>query len=304
MPRRIKPTHFDLESKPGYLRVTPLFHVGGTIFLVLGRPRVIRYMSLPAHDPLDGLEEGLIQPEDVAAPQQGPVAASPTQVPPAPPVVNGTSAREIFTNAGWYLDKAVILVGAGAAISAARSILVYTLGAFLVMGWFSPYKNVATSTATVACIMGGTVLGAAVGLLGFLALCVRRVRMSTEERKLQDDLARFLAGSDIAVFREEPVEISDVIPYAARFGAAGMVLGMIIVPSVAVAAREAGFGCGHAAMLSGWGVTVPYIPNILGAMHGILSLDPVGGWQSGSKFWTAIDKATHDALMERGWMHP
>ncbi|OSD06439.1 hypothetical protein PYCCODRAFT_1474586 [Trametes coccinea BRFM310] len=302
--RRIRPTHFELETNAGYLRVTPLVYVGGTIFLVLGRPLVMRYMALPQHDPLDGLEEGSLQPEDVALPRQGPAVASATQVSAAPPAAKASSTKTFFGSAGWYLDKAVFLIGTGAAISAARSVLGYFVGAICIVGWLPPYKNLTISTASVACIVGGTVIGAVVGLLGFLALCVRRARMSTEERKLQDELAAkrskqggFLRDADLAVFKAEPVEVSAVISCAVRFNAPGMVLGMTLVPWVATAAREAGFGYDHAALLSAWGVIVPYIPNIIGAMHGTLSLDPVGGWKSGSKFWTSIEKAAHDAVV-------
>ncbi|OSD06440.1 hypothetical protein PYCCODRAFT_1431440 [Trametes coccinea BRFM310] len=302
------PMQLQPESKAEYLRATPLMHAG-RVFLVLGGPVVPPYEALPQYDPLDDLEKGCLPvmgAEEVATPPESPTITSTTEV-SAPPAAKVVSARVVFANFGWYLGKAVFLVGTGAAIAAFCSVLGSIIGAACVVGWLPPYKNFSVLAGTLACIVGGAVIGAAIGLLTFLAMCVRRARMSQEERKLQNELAAkkaaqggFLHGDDYKKFNEEPMEFPNMVLCVALCSAPGMVLGMAIIPWLAAVAQETGFGYGNAAFLGAWGIIVPFIPSIVGAVLGTLfSLDPVGGWNAGSDFWPCLGQAVHEIYGNR-----
>ncbi|KAI9057249.1 hypothetical protein FKP32DRAFT_1598358 [Trametes sanguinea] len=302
------PTQLETEFKAGYLRATPLLHAG-RVFLVLGGPVVPPYAALPQYDSLDDLEKGFLPvmgPEDVVTLPESP-AVTPTSEAPEPPAAKVVSARIVFASVGWYLGKALFLVGTGAATSATCSVVGSIVGAACVVGWLPPYKNFSALAGLLACVVGGAIVGAATGLLTFLVMCVRRARMPREERKLQNELAAkkaaqggILHGDDWKTFNEEPMEFVNMVLCAALCSAPGMVLGMAIVPWVAAVAQESGFGYGNAAFLGAWGIIVPFIPSIIGAVLGTLvSLNPVGGWNAGSDFWPSLGQALHKAYIER-----
>ncbi|KAH9885762.1 hypothetical protein C8Q73DRAFT_624081, partial [Cubamyces lactineus] len=193
-------------------------------------------------------------------------------------------AGRAICNAVWYLRMCLLLAIVGAGVSFACSFIGYFLGMITFLAWRAPWSQLDVKTALTACAIGSPLVGATVGFIGFLAMCVRRARMSAEKRAKMEEYAacervgEWLPMDEWREYVAEPVEILSVGVGAASCSGVGMVLGMALVPGLAAVAHEAGFGLGHAALLGLWGTMVPFIPHFIGAVFGTLwDCDPVGG---------------------------
>ncbi|CDO77388.1 hypothetical protein BN946_scf184835.g10 [Trametes cinnabarina] len=276
MSRASFPERSRSHLKEGNVHATPLLHAGRA-FLILGGPVVPPHQALPYYGPVEyDIEKSLRSASEI-----GEAVAT-----PGSPTTNGISPTSIHE---CLINTACIWA--------------CIIGEVFVLGFISPYKDLPPIPGAVGCAVGGAILGGAVGLLGFLAMCVRRARMSAEERQLQNMLAAkeaaqgVLWGDEYKTFVREPIEILTIVPVAALLGAFGLVLGMAIVPRVAAAAQEIGLNYGQAAFLGMWGVAVVFLPSIIGAfISAVFWRDPIGGWHAGSDFWPAVGNAWLNAV--------
>ncbi|CDO77389.1 hypothetical protein BN946_scf184835.g11 [Trametes cinnabarina] len=275
------------------LRATPLLHAGRA-FLILGGPVVPPYSALPSYGPVVyDIEKGLLTEIDVGdsfAPPDDPTIGTDRSLTPAAAHKGG-----VLTNTVWYLWRGITLLSAGVPTAYMSSMSAYGFGRLFVLGFFSPYKDLPVLSGMVACFQGGIMIGGAVGVLGFFALCLRRACMAPEERQLQNMLAAKeavqwrLEGEDRKAIIREPVEVNTVVPLAALLGAFGLVFSMAFKPGLAAEAQEIGFRYWHAVLLSVWGIIVVFLPSLIGAaISALFHRDPVRGWNAGSVVWRGI----------------
>ncbi|KAI0649572.1 hypothetical protein C8Q79DRAFT_904410 [Trametes meyenii] len=271
---------------------------GSRFFLVLGGPAAPQYVRIPTSGSEVDLEKGLLAPADVSLPDS-PVLAT-TQVPATPPGLvpstPATPSRLTFANALWLARMGLLLIISGAGVALLTSVVAFCLGMLAVLGWYAPFSGIPGLAAFTACAAGGPILGAAAGAAAFVALCVRRVRMTLDELKEETRVdakraRREWVGSE-EWRMEEPWELWGGMGVAALLGAFGLAVGLVVVPGLADVAAEAGWSMWHAVAVGVWGVTVPFIPCIIGAVVTTLSsCDPVRGFEGGCEFWMACATA-------------
>ncbi|KAI0771328.1 hypothetical protein BD413DRAFT_626316 [Trametes elegans] len=263
------------------------------LFLVLGGPAAPRYTRLPTsgsdEEDVD-LEKGELTPVKLSngpsAPTTPPSAAATAPAPshapadPATPTHPRLTVFQAAVNAVWFARMLILLLVAGAAAAVPSSLLGFVLGMVTVFHWLAPFSALPFWTGCAACATGASVLGAAAGLAGWAALCVRRAREARRRAGGLDSLAAAREDrKENAVVGAEPREVWGVAGAGVAVGAFGMAVGMALVPALRAAGAEAGFGFGHALGVGVWGATVPLLPGIVGALWATLaSCDPLQGF--------------------------
>ncbi|KAI0364489.1 hypothetical protein BV20DRAFT_956144 [Pilatotrama ljubarskyi] len=277
-------------------RATP-FMQAQKLFLVLGAPAAPQYVPIPTSGSDEDLEKGLLTAAEVSgvnSPPESPTSATiEAQVPPVPSRLTGHALRRAFTNLVWSVRMGLYLALWGVGVALICSFLGFILGMVTLFAWIAPFNDFPAGTAFAACAAGAPIVGAAAGFSGFLCLCVRRARMTAAAKEDYTRLeARRRAGDFEAKMddRSEPSweEWGTVIAGAALLSPLAFVLGMAIVPGFATIGQGVGFGFGHAVAIGVWGICVPFIPSLIGAVFTtLLSCDPMSGAEAGCSFWAA-----------------
>lgn len=176
----------------------------------------------------------------------------------------------------WYLRMCLLLVILCTAVTLATGLIFAIIGNLAFLGSFEPYATMKYGSAEFeACVVGAGVLGCAIGLLAFVHLIVRRVRMITKQRGVElADSALGLEESTTQDQTHEPEELWIALAVAALAGAFAMAVGMIVIPGFTTEA----FGVRHALAIGAWGLGAPLSP-VLASMFvtTLWNCDPLSG---------------------------
>lgn len=260
------------------------------LFFALGRlptwaapPQPPQYERLPSSEDEVELKDVLPSPA-TAGGTPAPVVPNATAVvlTPASPAdstgnpapASHSCAAEAVYNAVYYLRMLVYLMLIGAAISTFASLLGFVLSMVAVLGFVSPTNRIPGDAALLACVAGGPIVGAIVGLGGWLHLCTLHLLAA----RSRTGLATFQRLRDADENAPDKEEVLYVMGGAALASVLALAVGLSVVPALAAVAHEVGFSVGLALGVGVWGATVPFVPAIVGAVFTTLSdCNPASG---------------------------
>ncbi|OJT03224.1 hypothetical protein TRAPUB_6221 [Trametes pubescens] len=271
-----------------------------SLFFALGRlptwaapPQPPQYERLPSSE--DGVELKDVLPSPAApggAPATAvvltPLAAADSAGPttPAPAPASHSCAAEAVYNAVYYLRMLIYLMLVGAAISTVASLFGYALSLVAVLGWVSPTNRLPPDAGFTACAAGGPIVGAFVGLGGWLHLCTLHLlafRAASRSELPTFQRLRAAHASENAPGSDEPLY---VMAGAALASVLALAVGLTVLPALAALAHEVGFSVGLALGVGVWGATVPFVPALVGAVFTTLSdCNPAAGAECACCCW-------------------